>query len=349
MKSNTLYDKFTEFQKEQDHFNSSDINGRVLIVDGLCNYIRCFAAVPTMNEVGDHVGGISGFLKSIGSAIRTFKPTRCIIIFDGKGGSQRRRKIFPEYKENRKHMTRLNRTYDFKNKEEEKDAMTWQLMALAHLLKLLPVTILAPSNVEADDVIAYVAGLIEQRDGQSIIMSTDKDFLQLVNENIEVWNPITKKTYHIQSVIEEYGIHPNNFSIFRAMDGDKSDNIPGIRGIGRKTLIKNYPQLKDKELVDFNQIMHVAERQEKGKLFEKIRGNEKLIERNLELMDLRCPQMSTTTKMSVVDRVDAVDFGLNKMELTKQLVELQMMDAFGNYDQWIMNTWHPLVRFSKTE
>ena len=86
------------------------LDDKVLIIDGLNTFIRCFAVNPTSNEDGIHVGGIVGFLKSIGYAIRMHQPTRCMIIFDGKGGSQRRRKLFPQYKEKRKVNQRFNRT-----------------------------------------------------------------------------------------------------------------------------------------------------------------------------------------------------------------------------------------------
>jgi len=344
------YSKLLEqVKKEHKEYESDSLNDRVLIIDALNTYIRCFAAVPTMNEDGDHVGGISGFLKSVGLTIRTFRPTRCIIVFDGRGGSKRRRKLYPDYKENRRHMVRLNRTYDFKDKEDEDRAMRWQLLALAHILTCLPVTVLAPPNVEADDVIAYTANLIQERGGKAIIMSTDKDFLQLISDHIDVWNPIKKKLYHTEQVLEEYGIHPHNFAIYRALDGDKSDNIPGVKGVGLKTLIKNYPQLSDSEFVDVNGVLDYANGQSKGKMFENIAKNRDIIERNYKLVRLDEVQMSSSTKMDVVDKIDKTKIVFNKTEMTKQLANLAMLGSFGNYDQWLIRTWQPLIRFSLQE
>ena len=73
----------------------------ILLVDGTNNFIRCWTVVPTLNDNGEHVGGISGFLTSLGYAIKMLRPTRVIIVFDGKGGSLRRKQIYPEYKEKR--------------------------------------------------------------------------------------------------------------------------------------------------------------------------------------------------------------------------------------------------------
>ena len=93
-------------------------NSRVLLIDALNTFLRSYAAIPTLDDNGNHIGGMSGFLKSIGSVIRDFKPTRVIIVFDGKGGSQRRRKIYPDYKANRKPPTRLNRQYDMTTEQQ---------------------------------------------------------------------------------------------------------------------------------------------------------------------------------------------------------------------------------------
>jgi len=92
----TDLNKILEEMREERKNAPDTLDGRVLLVDALNSFIRCFAAVPTMNEDGEHVGGISGFLKSIGVAIRQFKPSRVVLVFDGKGGSKRRRKLYPE-------------------------------------------------------------------------------------------------------------------------------------------------------------------------------------------------------------------------------------------------------------
>ena len=89
------------------------INDRILIIDGLNTFIRSFAVNPSTNEDGIHIGGMTGFLHSIGYAIRNIKPTRVIICFDGKGGSQKRRKLFPNYKSSRRVKHRMTRINEF--------------------------------------------------------------------------------------------------------------------------------------------------------------------------------------------------------------------------------------------
>ena len=110
----TDYKKLLDDVRKNKPQTSLEPNSKILIVDGLNTYIRGFAANPSLNEDGIHVGGITGFLQSVGYAIRSFRPTRCIIVFDGKGGSSRRRKIYPEYKGNRKPTERrFNRAANF--------------------------------------------------------------------------------------------------------------------------------------------------------------------------------------------------------------------------------------------
>jgi len=96
---NKYQELFNQIQKEKAN-RPSDVNDHIMIFDGLNTFIRAFSATPSSNEDGDHVGGITGFLYSIGKCIRDFKPSRCIVVFDGVGGSMRRRKINKDYKAN---------------------------------------------------------------------------------------------------------------------------------------------------------------------------------------------------------------------------------------------------------
>ena len=91
-----------EIKESGGKIDNGKPNDSVLLIDGMNLFIRVFSAIPTTNEDGVHVGGIVGFLRSIGYTINMFRPTRVIIVFDGKGGSTRRRKLFPEYKQKRK-------------------------------------------------------------------------------------------------------------------------------------------------------------------------------------------------------------------------------------------------------
>lgn len=343
-----LQQVFADYEKEEKTVSSFlNVNDRVLIVDGLNQYLRCFCATPTMNEDGAHVGGLTGFLKSLALTIRTLKPSRCIIVFDGKGGSQRRRKLYPEYKHKRKMMTRLNRTYDFNNKDEEVNAMRSQLIRLIEILDTLPMLIYAVDNVEADDIIGYLTTVVreKQEGSQSIIMSTDKDFLQLVADDVKVWNPIKKRLYEPESVLAEYKIHPTNFLIYRAMDGDSSDNINGIKGVGLASLVKYLPKLTEPTKVTLDEVFDIA-RTGKAKIFEKILGGEDILTRNIKLMRLDEIDISGLIKLKVLERFDEEIPLINKFALTKILQHDKLSTGFPKYDEWLQMSFGQLNRFA---
>ena len=218
-------------QLQQEKVNApSNVNDHIMVFDGLNTFIRAFGATPSTNEDGDHIGGITGFLFSIGKAIRDFKPSRCVIVFDGRGGSARRKKIYGDYKGNRANKTRLRRHdhQNFATIEDEQEAMRYQFSRLVSYLDNLPVTFLSIDGIEADDTIAYIAQMYETISKKVTIVSTDRDFYQLISPVLQVWSPIKKKMYDTETLIEEFGVHPNNYVVYRTFTGDNSDNIPGV-------------------------------------------------------------------------------------------------------------------------
>ena len=133
------------------------LNDRVLLVDGLNTFIRSWAVSPVTNSNGAHVGGISGSMLSIGYAIKNIKPTRVIVVFDGKDGSQRRRKLFPDYKAKRKPTENINRSIKLDTTPENtRKNMGMQLGRLGQYLETLPVSMYSIDKIEADDSIAYI-------------------------------------------------------------------------------------------------------------------------------------------------------------------------------------------------
>jgi DNA polymerase-1 len=331
-------------------FNGKDMGGynsRVLIVDALNTFMRSYAAIPTLDDNGNHIGGMAGFMKSLGYAIRSFKPSRVVLVFDGKGGSQRRRKIYKNYKANRKPPTRLNRSYDMTTDEQERENMKYQLVSLVEMLECLPVSILTLDNIEADDSIAYMSELVTKNAGTSIIYSTDKDFLQMVNENVKVYNPVKKKTFDIPVILDTYGVHPDNFVMFRALLGDKSDNIDGIRGAGEKTILKYVPEFADPS-VEVNVALieqKYRDAKKKPKVIETILDNTDIVSRNLQLMQLRDVNISVDAKMKILHKFEQSCPPLRKSDLTKLFVKSKIITSIPNYDEWITFSFSTLARF----
>jgi DNA polymerase-1 len=340
-KAFTLFSQFMSGTLPQTGL-SRQVNDKILLVDGLNTFIRCWSANPMMNEDGLHTGGVAGFLKSVGYAIKTFNPTRCVIIFDGDGGSAKRRKIYPEYKMHRKTSVRLNRTYEeLSNMESEEANKTKQLVRLSEYLQRLPMNILIADGIEADDSIAYCAVEYFKDSKEIIIMSSDKDFLQLSTERVKIWSPSKKKVYNPARVLEDYGIHPNNFALFRAMIGDDSDNIDGIKGAGVKTVVKYFPFMSEEAIKTPEDVVNYAKAsQGKYKIYDKVVEAAAILDRNFKLMQLRETIASTHSQLHINDCLNRGKIPrMDKVMMIRLITEDKMWNNIPNHHVWMNETF----------
>ena len=336
-----------QIKKQGGKLDDGHFNDKVLIIDGLNTFIRVFSVIPTLNDDGVHIGGIVGFLKSIGYVIHLFNPTRAIIVFDGKGGSTRRRKLFPEYKAGRKTDKRLVRAYDFADKEEERANMLRQLQRTVQYLETLPLSILSIDNIEADDTIGYLSKQVF--DKNVVISSTDKDFLQLVNDRIKIYSPTKKKIYDEDKIFEEYGIPSRNFLTYRILEGDKSDNIPGVKGAGLKTIIKRFPHIqeKDKDLTIEEIVQSCRGKEDEMKIFESISMCESQLDLNKRLMQLHDVDIPNSTKLRIREGIDRPITQLNKMEFEKMFLQDKLFASLPNLQSWLNQNFTQLNRYAK--
>ena len=303
-------------------------------------------AIPSMNTDGLHTGGIAGFLKSIGYAIKLLNPTRVIVVFDGNGGSQKRRKIYPDYKKGRKTRIRFNRTYDeMSSSDIEQKNVRLELLRLINYLGVLPVTTMAIDNIEADDTIAYLS---EQtfKDSNVFIMSSDKDFLQLASDKVKLWSPTKKKIFGCKEIMDEYGISCGNFIYYRVMEGDVSDNIDGIEGAGVKRILQAFPFLADERVTSLQEIYNYAENNKgKYKLYERVLENKLTMERNYELMQLKDTQIQSFTQLRIEEIMQQPTPRINKMAFSKLINEDKMWNNLPNYNVWLNETWGKVNSF----
>ena len=336
-----------DIKKSGGKVDSGKPNDSVLLIDGLNTFIRVFSAIPTTNEDGIHIGGIVGFLRSIGYTINMVRPTRVIIVFDGKGGSNRRRKIFPEYKMGRKMSVRLNRTTGVSlTREDEHKMMIAQLNRVIEYLECLPLTITNVENVEADDVIGYCAKHLFK--DKVTIMSTDKDFLQLVDNRIKVYSPTKKLMYDEERIKNEYGIDAKNFLLYRILDGDKSDGIPGIKGAGLKTLLKVFPYLESPHQFTIEDIMKSSDaNKDKYKICETIVKEKDQMFLNKKLMDLTDGVMSGNSRLRVKNQMDLPIQRLIKHKFQRMFLEDKMYQALPNLDSWLATTFNRLNQMAE--
>lgn len=338
-------------KSHKEHTWQRDTNSDILIIDGYNTFMRAWSAIPAMNSNGEHMGGIIGFFRSIGSAIKMFHPTRCIIAFDGVGGSFKRRKIFPDYKERRKNSVRLNRIYEDQTtwSEEERGCLK-QLVRVDYYLKHLPLNVLRLDHVEADDTIAYCA-VDTFKNSRVIIMSSDRDFLQLVDERVHVWSPTKKIYYGPAEVLRDYGIHPNNFVLFRAMDGDDSDNIGGIKGAGAKTVLKCFPFLSESKIFTLDDIINYAmANREKYKIYDKVIEGRTILERNITLMQLKDSLLTTTAQLKVNELLETAHIPhMDRNAFVRLIVEDNIINNFPDHQSWLTEVWSSLDSAIRSE
>ncbi len=327
-------------------------NSSVLLVDSTNLFLRSWNANPAMDDNGNHTGGISGSLKSVGYAIKLLAPTRCIMIFDGAGGSFKRRQLYPEYKAHRKNKIRLNREYEeLSNASDEEKQCKRQYIRLIQYLQTFPVNIIAIDNQEADDVIAYLATDYFKVSDKVYIMSTDRDFLQLANDRINIYSPTKKRIYGTAEVMAEYNIHPNNFVLYRALDGDDSDNVPGIKLAGPKTITKHFPWLNEEKLHTVDEVVKYADGfKNKYKVCENIANGKSVLDRNVALMQLKDTALTTVGQLHCNDCLETSKIPMLDRNAFYKMVREDVLDSnLPNHIRWIDDVFGPLDSVTRKE
>ena len=276
------------------------LNDHILLIDGMNTLIRSFSLLKAMNPTGTHVGGFVGFLRSLGYVTRIFDPTRVIVVWDGKGGSANRKNINPDYKAQRA-TARITHWGLYDTKQQEMEALIGQLLRVQEYLECLPVTQVQMEKLEADDIMAYIA---KQSSNSKVkkctIISSDKDFLQLVDDTIEVYAPVKKKTFTKDNIFEELKVLPENYNVVKALLGDNSDNLAGVKGLGIKTIVSEFPNLLKDPACDLQYVYDTCaaklEEKKVKKIFPKIITEWDRVETNFQLMDLNVSDLDDKEK-----------------------------------------------------
>ena len=296
---------------------------RTLIVDGYNLFARNYVTNPALLPTGEPIGGCVGFLKSLQKLCRETRPNIIIIAWDGSGGAKRRRQANKNYKEGRKPL-KLNRNVEQNlSLDEEKMNRHFQWGHLIEYLNDFPVVQILIENVEADDIIAEVARLPVLSEMIKIIVSSDQDFLQLCSNKVVVHQPIKKKTLTESRVVEEHSIHPNNFAIARAIVGDKSDNLDGVRGAGLKTLAKRIPELIEDKSFTLKQLFEKCNKEKDGqyKIFSDILLEKQKVEENYKIMQLYSPNISLSSKRHIRLSIEEFKPSFNQTSFVKNTIK----------------------------
>lgn len=305
---------------------------KLLIIDGLNSFYRSYVVDPSISSKGLPIGGLKGFLKQTQKLCREINPDEIIIAWDGDGGSSRRKKVFSGYKEGRKPVKpqNLEKTFDYWTDEELNKNKSWQLGRLFEYLNLMPIKQLYFDNVEADDIIAIAAHSPLYSDYKKIIVSNDKDFYQLLNKDVILYRPATKKFETMNTIIQEYNIHPNNFAIARAMVGDKSDNLEGVDRVGLKTAAKMFPELSGSNPINVDDVINKIKNKKENLLIaeKNILTSENIVLRNYRLMQLYSPVVAPDLAEKVRNIIldSELSYGLTEIK------KMMLIDGFGEYN-----------------
>ena len=292
----------------------------ILIVDALNLFTRHFIAHPATGENGQHVGGIVGFLYAVTNFVEKYKAKSVIIVWEG-GGSKRKRDIYKNYKQKRR-PKKLNRFYegDIPDTVENRNH---QISTLISIFSNLPVVQIYVPDCEADDVIGYISRYTF-KDNRKLIVSSDKDFYQLLDSKTIIYSPTWKKLVTSKEVNEKFKISPENFCLAKAVCGDPSDNIKGVKGAGFKSLSKRFPEFNHSDTFHISDLIarcdEMIREGVKLKIVENIHSSEDLLRRNWRLMYLDTANLSGSQIIKIENIIDTFSPNSNKINVMRILL-----------------------------
>lgn len=277
------------------------MENRIVIIDGNSLVNRAFYALPPLtNKEGEHTNAIYGFLTMLFKVLEDYTPGYIGVAFDKKAPTFRHR-AYGEYKAGRKGMP---------------SELAQQMEPLKEILDILKIYRIEIEGFEADDLIGTLAKYCEVNDMESLIVTGDKDALQLASNRTKIL--FTKKgisnleIYDDKKVIEEYEVTPLQFIDLKGLMGDKSDNIPGIPGVGEKTALKL--------LKEFGSVENLIENTEE------ISGN-KLRERVQENVQ----QAILSKKLATIVTNVPVEINIDDLKV-EEFDKVKLLEVFNRYE-----------------
>jgi len=300
---------------------------KLMIIDAQNQFIRAYIVDPSTSTNGMPIGGLKGFLKILNKLCREIKPDAVAVVWDGEGGSKKRRSINKNYKAGRK-PPRLNRYENSLTEEQQYENRVWQQTRAIEYLNETPIMQFYVPLVEADDVISFIKSQPAYQEWKKIIVSSDKDFIQLLDDKTILFRPTQAEILNKSRVVEKFSIHPNNFALARAIVGDPSDNLKGVPGIGLPTVAKRFPAFAGEKEIFLEEVLEMCRsslEESKLKMYEKILDHEEEIKMNYKIMQLSSPQISIQSKNKIKKVCEEFDPMTNRTQLLRYMVE----DGFG--------------------
>ena len=279
----------------------------LILVDGSSYLFRAYHTMNFTTSAGKPTGAIYGVINMLKSLYKQYQPSQMAVIFDAKGNTFRN-DMYPDYKANRPPMP---------------DDLRSQIAPLHEIVKAMGFPLISVEGVEADDVIGTLAYHATEAGRDTVISTGDKDMAQLVNQHISLINTMTNQFLDIEGVNKKFGIPPELIIDFLALMGDKSDNIPGVAGVGEKTalgLLQGIGGIDD----IYQNLDKIADLPIRGakKLAEKMEANE---------ADARLSYQLATIKLDV-----DLPLGLEQLNVgTADVAELETLFSEYEFKTWL--------------
>lgn len=295
---------------------------RLMIVDAYNQFIRGYIVDPSKNTNGSPIGGIRTFINIVNKLTREVKPDLLVLVWDGKGGSKKRRAMNKNYKAGRK-PPRTNWSQVGMDETQIVDNKVWQQTRVIEYFNQTPVIQFMEPLVEADDVISFIKNNNIFSEWQKVIVSADKDFIQLLDEKTILHRPIQKEYLNKNKIVEKFKIHPRNFALARAMVGDPSDNLPGVPRVGLETVAKRFPFMKEDKDCYLSDVLEECESNEnkKLKIYQSVLNSENIIRENYDIMQLSSPMMSVQAKKGIDITFEEYFPHYNQTEMRKLMLQ----------------------------
>jgi 5'-3' exonuclease len=334
--------------KEENEEPKANYHDRVLLCDGLNLFFRNFSVLNTINSQGVHIGGLGGFMRSLGFLINQIKPTAVYVVFDGAGSALNRRNLVPEYKLHRSTQTNIVNWDIFDDVDEENEAKVNQIVRITQYLKCLPIKVISIDKVEADDIIAYYSkSLPKNYNSKVFIVSSDKDFLQLINDDVVVYRPVEKEFYTKKTVKEKFNILSENFILYKTLLGDVSDGVEGIKGLGNKGVFKKFPELSN-QILTLDDLFSISTRKLKDHVvYSRIIFEKEKLKQNYRVMDLQNPILDENEKKQLNELVESKNISLDVKSFTQLCNDDGLVSLIKNPEVWVKNSFEELSSFIK--
>ena len=261
---------------------------KTLLVDGDNLFKIGFHGVRDLFVEGNHIGGVFHFINTLRKQIDEHNYDKIIVFWDGDDNSAVRRKLYPNYKLNRRQSMNEFKLESYHIQKER----------VKEYLEECFVRQVRATECEADDLIAYYCQIAKEE--SKTILSADKDYFQLIDEHTSIYSPISKVTFKVGDKVKFGDTEFPHYNVLtlKILTGDKSDNISGILRLGEKTIVKYFPEILD-SMVTFDHILTKAE---------------ELLEQD---------KKNTTLKNIVSGKTKDGEFGESFYQTNKKIVDLQ--------------------------